>query len=50
MKEHMGKRLRVVFFIGGLIARTKEHYSKIKIESDTYGDIVQDLSYVDAYR
>ena len=49
-KNVKGKELRVVFFIGDLSEHSQQFYQKIKNESQTHGDIVQDLSYIDAYR
>lgn len=43
-------KFKVVFFIGALSPLNSMYYGRIKNESRVYGDIVQDLSYIDAYR
>lgn len=42
--------LKVIFFIGALSDANSMHYPSIRNESVSYRDIVQDLSYIDAYR
>lgn len=50
VKEHGGKRFKVIFFIGDLTPNNIQYYPQIKNESRLFGDVVQDLSYFDAYR
>ena len=39
-----GKKLRYLFFIGGLSAEHKSrYYEKLLAESQTHGDLVQDM-------